>query len=126
MLLLFISPPQHIQSFLQLLKDIYVKAPHHCPTIFIGGFNVDMLKNTTSSKQLIGYMHQHKFVLTFLKSTTIYNSQLDHIWSNAILTTCQSRNIEVYCTDHRPICFIFKLPNHVSCFCFPNKRDIKC
>jgi hypothetical protein len=90
MLLLFINPPQHIQSFFQLLKNIYIKALHHCPTIFIGDFNVDMLKNITSSKQLTYYMHQQNFALTFLKSTTIYNSHLGHIWNNAILTTCQS------------------------------------
>jgi hypothetical protein len=31
-------------------------------------------------------MHQHNFALTLLKSTTIYDSQLGHIWNNAILT----------------------------------------
>jgi len=37
-------------------------------------------------------MHQHKFVMTFLKNTTIHNPQLDQIWNNPILITCQSRN----------------------------------
>jgi hypothetical protein len=38
----------HIENFLQLLKSIYVKAPHHCPIISIGDFNMDMLENTSS------------------------------------------------------------------------------
>jgi hypothetical protein len=38
----------HIENFLQLLKSIYVKAPHHCPIISKGDFNVDMLENTSS------------------------------------------------------------------------------
>ncbi len=46
----------HIENFLQLLKSIYVKAPHHCPIISIGDFNVDMLENTSSSKKLKDYM----------------------------------------------------------------------
>jgi hypothetical protein len=46
------SPTTHIQSFFQLLENIYIKALYHCLTIFIGDFNVEMLKNITSSKQL--------------------------------------------------------------------------
>jgi hypothetical protein len=38
----------HIENFLQLLKCIYVKAPNHCFTIFIGDLNVGMLENTSS------------------------------------------------------------------------------
>jgi hypothetical protein len=71
-------------------------------------------------------MHQHNFVLTFLKSTTIYDSQLGNIWNNAILTTCQSGSMEAYWTNHEPTYFLLKLPNHVSRFCFPNEKDIKC
>jgi hypothetical protein len=78
-MLLFISFPKHIQSFLQLLKDIYVKASHYCSTIFIGDFNKDMLKNAMLSKQLTNYMHQCKFILTFLESTTIHNKTIHEI-----------------------------------------------
>jgi hypothetical protein len=67
-------------------------------------------------------MYQHKLSLTFLKSKTIYDSQLNHIWSNAILTICQLRSKEVYWINHKLIYFVFKLPNHVSHFCFPNKK----
>jgi len=71
-------PTTHIQSFLQLLENIIIKASHHFPTIFIGDFNVDMLKNTISSKQLINYMHQWKFPLNFEESTTTHDSKLDY------------------------------------------------
>jgi hypothetical protein len=54
-------PTTHIQSFFQLLENIYIKALHHCPTIFIGDFNVEVLKNITSSIQLTYYMHQHNW-----------------------------------------------------------------
>ncbi len=52
-----------------------------------------------------------------LGSPTIYKSQLDHIWTNSILRTCQSKSI-------RPklIFLMFKLSNHVPCFCFPKKN----
>jgi hypothetical protein len=78
-MLLFISLAKHIQCFLQLLNDIYVKVSCYCLTIFIGDFNVDMLKNTMLSKQLTNYMHQHKFILTFLESTTIHNKTIHEI-----------------------------------------------
>ncbi len=90
MLLLSINLPQHLLTFsFNYLENIYAKAPHYCPTIFIGDFNVNMLENTLSSKQLPDYMQQHQFVLNFPKSTTIYKSRFNHIWSNFILTTSQ-------------------------------------
>jgi hypothetical protein len=120
MLLLFTN--QHIEFFLQLLKCIYVKAPCHCPTIVIGDFNVDMLENISSLQKLKDYMQQHKFILTFLERITIHNSQLDNVWSNSILTTCQSRITKTYWTIHKLIYFMFKLPSHVTRFFFPNKN----
>ncbi len=116
----------HIQSFFQLLENIYVKASHHFPTIFIGNFNVDMLKSTIPSKQLVNYMHQCKFTLNFQESTTIHDSQLNYTWNNAILTTCQLGSTKAYWTNHKTIYFAFKLPNHVPCFCFTHKKYIKC
>jgi hypothetical protein len=66
MLLLSIKLPQHLlKLFFNYLEVIYAKAPHYCPTIFIGDFNVNMLKNTLSSKQLPNYMQQHQFVFKF-------------------------------------------------------------
>jgi hypothetical protein len=118
-------PTTHIQSFLQLLESIYVKASHNFPTIFIGDFNVNMLKNTITSKQLVNYMHQCKFTLNFQESTTIHDSQLDYTWNNAILTTCQLRSTKAYWTNHKTIFFAFKLPNHVPRFCFTHKKYIK-
>jgi hypothetical protein len=80
MLLLSIKLPQHLLTFsFNYLENIYAKAPHYCPTIFIGDFSVNMLENISSSKQLPNYMQQHQFVLTFPKSTTIYKSQFNHI-----------------------------------------------
>jgi hypothetical protein len=48
-------------------------------------------------------MKHYNFELTFSECTTNYNSQLDHIWTNAIQNGCQSRNIEAYWIDHDSI-----------------------
>ncbi len=50
-------PTIHIESFLQLLECIYVKALYHCPTTFICDFNVDMLENISSLKQLKDHIY---------------------------------------------------------------------
>jgi hypothetical protein len=45
----FINPSQYIlKIFFNYYKYIYVKAPNHCFTIFIGDLNVGMLENTSS------------------------------------------------------------------------------
>ncbi len=51
----------HIESFFQLFKCIYIKAPYHCPTTFIRDFNVDMLENTSSLKQLKHHIDSNLF-----------------------------------------------------------------
>lgn len=55
------------------------------------------------SKELECYMKHYNFELPFSKCTTNYNSQLDHIWTNAIQNGCQSRSIEAYWIDHNSI-----------------------
>ncbi len=52
--------------------------------------------------------------------TTIYNTQLDHIWINVLTQQCHFGSIEAYCIDHKPIYFAFKLPNYVAKFNIPN------
>ncbi len=59
-------------------------------------------------------MQQCKFILTFLENITIHNSQLNHVWNNSNLTTCQSGSTKAYWINHKLIYFVFKLPNHVS------------
>jgi len=47
MLFLSINLPQHLLKFpFNYLKNIYAKAPHYRPSIFIGDFSVNMLENT--------------------------------------------------------------------------------
>jgi hypothetical protein len=54
--------------------------------------------------------------LQFQQSTTIYGSKLDHIWSNGPCEQCILRTTKAFWTDHKPIDFSFKLPNHVTRF----------
>ncbi len=55
-------------------------------------------------------------VLQFQQSTTIYDSQLDCVWRNAINSQCLSGTIEAYWSYHKPIYFEYKLPDHVNNF----------
>jgi hypothetical protein len=50
----------------------------------------------------------------FLKITTIYESHIDHIWTNASTPKCMLGIVKTYCIDHKPIYFAFKFPNHIS------------
>jgi hypothetical protein len=54
------------------------------PTTLIGDFNIDVMIETSQSNAL------QNFKLTFKESTTIYNAQIDHIWTNAHTQQCHS------------------------------------
>ncbi len=45
---------------------------------------------------------------------TIYDTHIDHIWTNAPTQQCMLGVVQTYWTNHKPIYFAFKLPNYVS------------
>jgi hypothetical protein len=55
-----------------------------------------------------------KFILS--KSTTINNTQIDHIWTNAPTQQCHSGITQTYWTNHKHVYFTFKLLNYVPQF----------
>jgi hypothetical protein len=59
-------------------------------------------------------MNVNKIKLQFLQSATIYGSQLDHIWSNGPCAQSILGTTKAFWTNHKPIDFAFKLPNHVT------------
>ncbi len=56
-----------------------------------------------------------------LKRPLFYNTQIDHIWINALLQQCHFWSIEAYWTNHKPIRIAFILQDHVLKFTLPNK-----
>jgi hypothetical protein len=55
-------------------------------------------------------MYKYKLKFTFIESTTIDNTQIDHIWTNAPTQQCHLGVTQTYWIDHKPIYFTFKLP----------------
>jgi hypothetical protein len=81
---------------------------------------MNMLTNTIESITLQNYMNTHGFHITFIESTTLNNTQINHIWTNAPTQQCHTRSIQVYWIDHNLIYFAFKLLNHISQFIIPS------
>ncbi len=79
-------------------------------TILIVDFNINMLKKTLQSTTFQNLMYKYKLKLTFIESTMIDNTQIDHIWTNAPTQQCHSGVTQAYWIDHKPIYFTFKLP----------------
>jgi hypothetical protein len=63
-------------------------------------------------------MNKDNFKLIFLESTTINDTQIDHIWTNVVI---QHHYIltQAYWKNHEPIYFAFKLLNYVPQFVLP-------
>jgi len=59
-------------------------------------------------------MSQYKMILQFQQNTTIYGSQLDYVWCNFANSQCLSGTIEACWSNHKPIYFAYKLPDHVT------------
>jgi hypothetical protein len=119
------KPPQmNAIFFISILENIITKIPTRCPSIIIKDFNINMLTNTIESITLQNYMNTHGFHITFIENTTPNNTQIDHIWTNAPTQQCHTRSTHAYWTDHNPIYFAFKLPNHISQFIIPYINEL--
>jgi endonuclease/exonuclease/phosphatase family metal-dependent hydrolase len=98
-----------------ILKDI----PKSYPTILIGDFNINMLKETFQSTTFQNLMHKNRLKLTFFESTTINNTQINHIWTNAPTQQYHLGVTQNYWTDHKHVYFTFKLSYYVPQFILP-------
>jgi hypothetical protein len=65
-------------------------------------------------------MNKYNLKFTFIESTTINDTQIDHIWTNAPIQQCHFGTTQAYWTDHKPIYIAFKLPNYVPQFVLPH------
>ncbi len=65
-------------------------------------------------------MNKYNLKLTFIKSTTINDTQIDHIWTNAPIQQSHFRTTQTYWIDHKPIYFAFKLLDYVPQFVLPH------
>jgi hypothetical protein len=54
-------------------------------------------------------MDKYKLKFIFSKSTTINNTQINHIWINAPTHQCHLRITETYWIDHKLVYFTLKL-----------------
>ena len=104
-----------VTTFLNHLRHSLSTIPTSCPTTLLGDFNINMLnQNLSDVKELQHFMKFYNMYLQFQESTTIYDSQIDHVWTNAPTQQCISRVLEAHWTYHKPIYFAFKLPNYCS------------
>ncbi len=55
---------------------------------------MNMLAYTIESITLQNYMNTNNFHITFIESTTLNNTQIDHIWINATTQQCHTKLIQ--------------------------------
>jgi exonuclease III len=85
-------PSLSLTNFLFTLQELISKSSTICPIVVLGDFNMDVFKKQTSKvKHLLEFTTNNKMKLQFQENTTIYGSQLDHIWLNNPLEQCISR-----------------------------------
>jgi hypothetical protein len=69
-------------------------------------------------------MDQYSMKLQFLKITTIYESHIDHIWTNAPTQQCMLGVVEACWTDHKPIYFAFELLDYIPQYHHIGKKNV--
>jgi hypothetical protein len=90
--------------------------PSHCLISTIGDFNINSLTKKILSSTIQTFMNKYNFKLIFIETTTINDTQINHMWTNAPIQQCHSRTTQAYWTNHKPIYFALKLPNYVPQF----------
>jgi hypothetical protein len=85
--------------------------PSHCSIVIIGHFNINFLTKTNQSLTLQEFMNKYNFKLTFIKITTINDTQIDHIWTDTTMSFWNNTSILDRSYTHL-FCFqITRFPN---------------
>jgi hypothetical protein len=74
------------------------------------------LTKINQSSTLQAFMNKYNLKFTFIENTTINDTQIDYIWTNAPIQQCHFGTTQAYWINHRPIYFAFKLLNYVPQF----------
>jgi hypothetical protein len=114
-IIVYKPPKMQLSHFNYVLETFIHKRPSNCPTVIIG----DLLTNTIQSTTLQAFMKKYNFKLTFSKSITFSDTQIDHIWTNASIQQCYFASTQAYWIDHKLIYLAFKLPDYVPQIVLP-------
>jgi hypothetical protein len=70
--------------------------PSHCLISTIGDFNINSFLKKNQSSTIQTFLNKYNFKLIFIETTTINDTQIDHIWTNAPIQQCHSRTTQAY------------------------------
>ena len=88
---------------LEYLHSTFLNDPN-TPTIILGDFNVNLIKNASDKNTLCKYrIEETQYVQLINQVTTDYKIQIDHIYTNIPERVKTSGVLESYFSDHKPI-----------------------
>ncbi len=73
------------------------------PTVLLGDFNINLLRDTTEQKALQKYLITDRGYTQLINQyTTDYRTQIDHIYTNVPRLVQSAGTLESYYSDHKP------------------------
>ena len=82
---LYAAPHATFSNIVDVISNALGHFHLNGPIVLVGDFNIDMLQNNGSTKELENYMC--KYSLRFLMNNTVHlqNALIDHVWSNVCI-----------------------------------------
>jgi hypothetical protein len=99
-------PKMQVSHFNYILEYIIQKMLSCCLIAIIGYFNINILTKTNQSSTV---MNKYNLKLIFFKNTTINDTQINHIWTNAPIQQCHYGMTQAYSINHKPHLFYFQI-----------------
>lgn len=93
------SPGTPLAPFIDALYNLLMIADCS-PTVLLGDFNIDLLKQTSETTQLVDRLTGLGCTQNIALATTDYNSLLDHVWANETAYVTESGTLPAYWSDH--------------------------
>ena len=107
---LYNHPRTTMQTFLMELELLLAAAPQGIPTIVCGDFNIDIMKHTSSTKQLQAVVRHYGYVQHVGRPTHRKGGCLDHFYTNFSCDDLLLDVIPTYYSDHFVLTAAIPLP----------------
>jgi len=100
---MYISPHATFSNIVNVISNALDHFHLNGSIVLVGDFNIDMLQNTSRTKELQNYMC--KYNMRFLLSNTAHlqNALIDHVWSNVPISQYSMFVLDTYWSDHNTI-----------------------
>jgi hypothetical protein len=100
---IYVAPHATFSNIVHVISNALGDFHLNRSSVLVGDFNIDMLQNTSRTKELENYMCKYSLRFLLNKIGHLQNTLIDHVWSNVPIPQYIMFFLDIYWSDHDTI-----------------------